>query len=293
MKYYNEATAEMVSVTKAREGVIPVVKTITPRVACQNGYTSSMDLSIFNDTLEFEKVVKLNFIAEEDYLASNGYPVNHRVMNDPCLFMKKENGLKIIDCDSFPDAEETSVFEIGTGIHVERREDYFAYATSFVLKKPGTYDIINSQGTHRVFVSGTSLKMGNSTLASLETDKRHLVTVYKVRGVWVSYYGSHRTTMFTIVVLGDTIVGVGVNVDRADTDMVVSTYKDGMETYSATAYNFRASANMPGMLSHDEGRMWNPWWANNMNTYNHVYSKMGQVLNKVCGIINELKGGCR
>lgn len=293
MKYYNEATAEMVSGVDMRKGVIPVVKTISPRDTCQSGHTSSEKLTILKDNLEIDKVVKLNYIAEKDYLLSNGYKINERVLRNPCIFISSRNGLKLKDCSTFPDAEKTEIFEIGEDIHLERRELYFAYSTSFVVHKVGDYDIINSLGSKKVYIQGSQLMMENSILADLEHDTRHLVTVFKVRGIWKDYYYNSRTTMFTIVVLGDTIVGVGVDIDNSDTDFSISTYSDGLETYSSTGYNFHPSESMPGTLSHDENRMSNPWWANNMTTYESVYSKMGPVLNKVCGIISDSRGECR
>ena len=293
MKYYNEATAEMVSGTDQRKGIIPVMKTISPRDTCQDGFISSDSLTILDDDLSVYKKVKLNYIGEKDYLKANGFPVNERVMPDPCLFNGVKNGLKITDCGTYPDAEKTDVFEIGENIPVLRREDYFGYATSFVIHEPGNYMIIDSYGTHKVHIDGTNLKMGVNVLASLEKDRRHLVTVFKVRGVWVDYYYRSNNTIFTIVLIGDTIVGVGVNTGIEDVDYTVSTYSDGLSTYSATAYNFHPAEDMPGVLMHNYPRMWNPWWSNTMDTYTEVYTKMGPVINKVCDIINGLKGGCR
>jgi len=214
-------------------------------------------------------------------------------MPDPCLYDGVRNGLKVADCETYPDAEKSDVFEIGENLPVLRKEDYFGYATSFVIHKPGTYTIIDSDDTHKVYIEGTNLKMEGSVLATLEKDRRHLVTVFKVRGIWVDYSYRSKNTIFTIVLIGNTIVGVGVNINTEDVKYAVSTYSDGLSTYSATAYNFHPAEDMPGVLIHNYPRMWYPWWSNTMDTYTEVYTKMGPVLNKVCAIINDLKGGCK
>jgi hypothetical protein len=293
MNYFNEATAEMISAAEPRDGVIPVKKTISPRDTCQDGFSSSEKLTILNDELEFEQVVKLNYIGDKEYLESENYPVNSKMTKAPCLDIPSLSGLKITDCDVFPDAEETAIFEVNEDIYVERRELYSAYATSFILADNNDYEIIDSSGTAKVHISNFKLKMDDDILCEISAGKRNVVTVFKVRGIWKDGYYRARTTMFTIVVLGDTIVGVKVNVDKSDTDFSISTYSKGLLTYSSIFYNFHPSETMPGTLSHDGPRMWNPWWSNNLDTYNQVYSKMGPVLNKVCAIIMDLKEECR
>ncbi len=293
MQYFNEATAEMISGAEPRHGVIPIKKTISIRDECQDEFVSSDNLTIMTSELDVDQVVKLNYIGEKDYLERNDYPVNDKVIADPCLHIVRRNGLKVLSCEDIPDAEMIEVFEIGLGISIERKEAYFAYATTFVLHKAGNYVLMDSSFTDKVHIEGTMLKLGVGNLVSLETDRRHLITIYKVHGVWVDYHYQSKSTIFTIVMLGDTIVGVGVNTNVTDTDYKVSTYKHGLSTYSAVGYNFHPSEDMPDVLTHNFPRMSNPWWANNDATYAEVYAKMGPVLNKVCDIIKELKGGCK
>ncbi len=293
MNYFNEATAELVSATELRDGVIPVKKIISPRDTCQDGFSSSEKLTILKDDLEFDKIVKLNYVGDKEYLETNNYPVNERMLKDPCLDMPQLSGLRLTDCEVFPDAEETPIFEIGEDIHIERRELYSAYATSFILIDDKDYEVIDSAGTAKIHLSNFKLKMDSVILCDVSPGKRNILTVFKVRGIWKDGYYRARTTMFTIVVLGNTIVGVGVNVDKSDTDFSVSTYSKGLLTYTSKFYNFHPSETMPGTLSHDGPRMWNPWWTNNMATYDQVHAKMGPVLNKVCDIITKLKEECK
>ena len=292
MKYYNEAMAKVISSNEKRAGVAPVKKVISSRDIRQKDFVSSDRLTIFADDLSLDKTVRLNYIGEKEYLKTNGYNVNDKMPPPLCLSLAIENGFKITDCSKYPYAYSNTISEIGEDIHIKRRESYFAYATSFMLYSPGKYEIINSANTKKVYIDGTKLKMENSVLAELELGHRYIVTVFKIRGwEYVYWYLWARPAIHTIVVLNDTIVGLTPDRYGTDSDFYISTYNQGLVTNTSTAYNFPPGDGMPGELTNLVGGKTRTmvYWGNNMESYKQVYLKIGPVLNKVCGIISELK----
>ena len=289
MKYYNEAMAKVISSNEKRVGIIPIKKIISLEDIHQKDFKSSDKLTIFSNDMTIDKTVKLNYIGDKEYLKTNGYNVNDNILPPLCFSFITENGFKITDCSKYPYAESTVISEIGEDIHIKRRESYFAYATSFVLYSPGKYEIINSAHTKKVYIDGTKLKMEYNVLAELELGRRYLVTVFKMKGREYWYWWSRRA-IHTIVVLNDTIVGLTSDRDETDSDFYISTYDKGLVTNTSTAYNFPPGDGMPGELNDLVGGEPRPIpWGNNMESYKQVYLKVGPVLNKVCGIISELK----
>jgi len=284
MKYYNEAMAKVISSNEKRAGVAPVKKVISSRDIRQKDFVSSDRLTIFADDLSLDKTVRLNYIGEKEYLKTNGYNVNDKMPPPLCLSLAIENGFKITDCSKYPYAYSNTISEIGEDIHIKRRESYFAYATSFVLYSPGEYEIINSAHTIRVYIDGTKLKMENIVLAELELGHRYLVTVFKIRGELNFYwYWWAGPVINTIVVLNNTMVGATLDF-WTDSDFYISTYDKGLITNTSTAYNFPPGDGMPGELTNIVG-------AEDImiERCEQTYLKIGPVLNKVCGIISELK----
>ena len=292
MKYYNEAMAKVISGNEKRAGIIPIKKVISSKDILQKDFKSSDKLTIFSNDMTIDKTVKLNYIGDKEYLKTNGYNVNDNILPPLCFSFITENGFKITDCSKYPYAESTVISEIGEDIHIKRRESYFAYATSFMLYSPGKYEIINSANTKKVYIDGTKLKMENSVLAELELGHRYIVTVFKIRGwEYVYWYLWAIPTIYTIVVLNDTIVGLTPDRYETDSDFYISTYNQGLVTNTSTAYNFPPGDGMPGELTNLVGGKTRTmvYWGNNMESYKQVYLKIGPVLNKVCGIISELK----
>jgi len=84
MKYYNEAMAKVISGDEKRVGIIPIKKTISSEDIRQKDFVSSDRLTIFTDELSLDKIVKLNYIGEKEYLKANGYNVDDKLLPEPC-----------------------------------------------------------------------------------------------------------------------------------------------------------------------------------------------------------------
>ena len=281
MKYYNEATVELINTKKDRIGVIPVKKELSSTKICQGDFTSSKGLTIFDKSIKIKGTVVINNIGTIEALKHSGFPIEE-VEKKPSLYIPDIIGLKIPNIKKVAISYKKSIPILNKSINIVMEEDCFAYYTSFSIKESGVYDIIKLKETDfgRLIISGMYLKCDNNVLVELEKNKRYLLTTF-----WIK--DDNNNALIGVVVLGDTIISVISTKDNINSPFEISTYGNGLITYSSESINFPKKESLTTSFTNATNV-----WSNNIKDFNVIYRQLNTVLNKVYDIIEDTRRSC-
>ncbi len=291
MKYYSEANAQMISSREERKGKLKLRKTVTVAPQCQDGFHASEKLTVLDDMLENPAKVFLNYIGDREYLSSIGIKTSDVIVDDPCIELSGISG-KPIGCDTEVLPDDIEVFSRGADRTEELSGIYTGVSFLLTIDKPGPYTLISGANIPKVEIDGLTVKVRGSAVFTMDKFKRYFMTAFLVNGSWIDGYGRIKPATYTILVIGNKIISVSIIANATATHANIGVYSSGLRMYGVTIHKFHdGSTGVPGKLTHP--RTWNPYWGNNMSTFDQVYERCGSILDYSCKTLKRITGGCK
>jgi len=297
MKYYNEATAEIVSSTEERDGVIPIEKKILSSIKCKIDPISGDSLTIFNEDLTKNYKVTLQYDGDTRFLAENGYPDPVELIREPCYREPDIDALKVSWCDDV----SMSKVKLKTGTerkpigrsYLDSSSTFMAYSVSFVVYTGERYNLFESQNIV-VFVDRGKLYINDTELMDVRLGEKTIFTI--LRYPYYNTYGAYSTRnhIASIILVDKFALALHLDGSQNYKDAFVNTGEDGFEVYDSNVYRIDREVDGHGVTPYYLRRY--AYTAEGVyqdTLISQHFSSMLQAKRAPCKILKEMRGECK